>query len=101
MSAMTDETYNGWTNRETWSLMLWINNDEGLSIMAREAIAGESEAWRQADALRQWADDLFTRQGYADTFGGPWPDALADIASEVGSFDRIDWRECVEALTEE
>lgn len=94
---MTTDTYNGWTNRETWSLMLWVNNDFGLQVMAREAVAG-AESWQAADALRDWADTLFTRAGYVATFGGSWPDALADIASEVGSFDRVDWRECAESL---
>lgn len=98
---MSDETCNGWANSETWSLMLWVNNDQGLWQSAREAVEGESEAWRQADALREWADELLTRAGYVDTYGEPWPDALADIACEVGSLDRIDWRECVDALTEE
>ena len=34
---LTDTTYNGWTNYETWNVALWIGNDEGLYDLAQEA----------------------------------------------------------------
>lgn len=27
---MTTREYNGWKNRQTWNVALWINNDESL-----------------------------------------------------------------------
>jgi hypothetical protein len=31
-----DQTYNGWTNYETWNVALWIQNDESFYSLARE-----------------------------------------------------------------
>jgi hypothetical protein len=39
---MTDLTYNGWTNYETWVVNLWLTNDSGsvdyLNEMARDCL---------------------------------------------------------------
>lgn len=32
------ETYNGWTNRETWLVALWINNEQGWQESVHEDI---------------------------------------------------------------
>tara|TARA_Y100000592_G_scaffold78949_1_gene124345 strand:- start:517 stop:783 length:267 start_codon:yes stop_codon:yes gene_type:complete len=34
----TDNTYNGWTNWETWNFMLWVNNNEKLYNIVTDAI---------------------------------------------------------------
>ena len=56
MSTMTDETYNGYANRETWAFNLHWQNDQGLY----------SETLAQAD------------QYLTDTYGRAWPELPED-----------------------
>lgn len=98
------QEYNGWTNRETWALMLWINNDERLQSEALDIMRvcarmpDKARAHNAPLALEGWAETLFTRAGYVEEFGAPWPDALADIAEDIGSLYRVNWYECAESL---
>ena len=113
----TDDRHNGWTNRETWAFMLHVDNDEGFYNDARECVrtAAAGAEWSAempdddamrlgyvrtvaADALKDWAESLFTRSGYADEYGDAWPDALADAAAEIGSLWRVNWFECIDAM---
>jgi hypothetical protein len=34
-ASIDDQTYQGWTNYETWNVALWIGNDEGLYSHAK------------------------------------------------------------------
>lgn len=99
-----DETYNGWSNRETWAFMLYVQNDEGMADTVLNVLAG---GWygpdvRPDDALSLWADSLFTPDAWMDEYGvstDSWPLPLARAAGDIGSLWRINWRECVDALT--
>ena len=42
--ATTTKRYNGWKNRETWNVALWIGNDEGLYRLARECVRADRKA---------------------------------------------------------
>ena len=35
---MSDQTYNGWANYETWNVALWIQNDMGLYNLACDVV---------------------------------------------------------------
>lgn len=54
---MTDATYNGWQNYETWNVALWIGNDEGLYSVACDFMRRYygSSPWRDlASVLTEW-----------------------------------------------
>lgn len=94
-----DETYQGWANRETWALMLHINNDQGLYNEFRELVREDSEV-REAtgemqDAVRERVEEVLYPEEWAQSH------ELAMMAREVGSLWRVDWSEVVASLLED
>lgn len=77
--------YNGWSNRATWNVSLWLNNEEPL-YHALQGIV------RRADCVEGLADDI---DGFCSEI---WPNGITpdgDLLSEC------DWEEVAKAEWED
>lgn len=94
--TQTPEAFNGWANRETWNIALWINNDENLYRAAVNAIDTlEARGTLSESLTASWAKAFATVQfdavfGKAETPDGTkttdpkidWS-AIADMFKEI------------------
>jgi hypothetical protein len=100
-----DETYQGWTNRETWAASLHLSNTEWLYNGARDAIiAGRREAgedagpFTAANALEAAVMDIVGQNREAHDDAQPTGGDITMMDREVGSWWRVNWREVAEGL---
>ena len=71
---MSDTSYNGWSNWESWNVALWVNNEEPMYRAMRRGLpytASEAEAF---------CKELM-------------PDGTPDMDSPDGGYDAVDWVE--------
>ena len=66
---MTDTTYNGWKNYETWNVALWIGNDEYLYQLAQKSC----KSYQDFVELMHTSEQFLTPDGVA------WNDSGLDI----------------------
>ena len=69
-NPMTDTTYNGWKNYETWNTALWIGNDEGLYSIARGC------RWH---GYMAFAESMKEIGSYETPDGVAWTDSGLDV----------------------
>jgi hypothetical protein len=114
MTHETIETYNGWTNRETWAVSLHLNNDEGLyydtarileASFLEDVDGSTREGWisgvsSAVESLSEWVEEILSF-GYWEEQGGTMPRGIQLMKDDVGSLWRVNWREIVEAELEE
>lgn len=84
-----DNTYNGWTNYETWNINVWILDDEGMCHhwleMAGSCLEDEGAPVDAAHALakhiEQWHEEA------RPVLFGPFNDMLRAALQEVNWFE--------------
>lgn len=97
--------YNGWTNRETWLVSIWIDNEQQSYNYWREQAAfhrdqpSSSEYWtREESAKFGLAADLRTYFGESNPLVGQasfWNDLM------VAALANVEWNEIAENLLAE
>jgi len=85
---MGDETYEGWTNRDTWLVPLWIDNDQGLYQLKREMLARFDDEITGRDARDIGQQLLGMFEEMTPGAAGPSSDGL--------NYNRVDWLEIAE-----
>jgi len=100
---MRDETYNGWSNRETWAWNLLVSNDQYLEehfvevcVNARRALADlnlSPSFWPLTEhRVGDWLEDAFNE--LIDDFqDNDQHESELVLRREIGSFWRINWSE--------
>ena len=86
---MTDLSYEGWTNYETWCVHLWLSNEQGTDMFAREQASREFAYEVQADdAFREFVEEIYSI------------DHLRGLAGDLvnAALACVDWREVREAF---
>ncbi len=83
-----DTTYNGWPNRETWNVMLWMDNEEGAYRYYRDKVNICKERKLRVSGVRakNWVETCF---------GDSTPDGIKLDSS------KIRWGRIAEAMREE
>jgi hypothetical protein len=90
------EEFNGWTNRETWAMNLWLENDEGIynemNGLVREEVKGHDEGeainpYYLGERLQEWVEALFDYENVIHNRD------LFLMLTDVGSLYRVNWRE--------
>lgn len=84
MNAQMDESYQGYSNRETWAVCLWLDNDEGMYQETRN-----KSAKRLKEEIEYILEEFKEQE---------WCKSMRE---DIGSLWRVDWHEVEENCKDE
>lgn len=95
------EQYNGWKNRETWALNLWLTNDQGLYELALENARNGAQSYEPGEFGPATVPDYYIGEGIqslweelTDPSQGLLPaETIITMLRDVGSEYRVNWDE--------
>jgi hypothetical protein len=90
---MSDRTYNGWTNYETWAVGMYLDGNytgEGTYLAVRDLVeeVAPNGKFRVADSLKDWTEGHIEAEH--ETSG-----IVADLVG--AALSEVDWEELAEA----
>ena len=80
---MSDNSYNGWANWETWNMALWLDNDEAFYNLRR------CTRWSKLENMPKFLNET----------GSVYSRGTPDMSGS--DFYRVNWNEILDAWKEE
>ena len=105
---MTDTSYSGWTNYETWAVKLWIDNDEGTQSfwleMAKQS--ADQAPVNQFSADRRQEQRIYLASVLKDEHDGGAEDWMGDQSSVYAdlmnaALGSVNWYEIADSLLDD
>jgi hypothetical protein len=82
----TNITYNGWTNKATWLVKLWMDNDQYTYSYWIEQVNKNTDSYQLADELEHYHQDILPEH----------TGLLADLLSSA--LAEVNWIEIAQSL---
>jgi len=96
--------YNGYANKETWSAVTHILNDQGLQYELISDLYCQNTDFESSYSiesnLKDWFTDYFYPSYWEEKFGMDMPKNVIKLLLDIGSLWRIEHRELVPLVRE-